>query len=112
MADTRALSRTLGERLAKARKVTGMTQEQIAHELGISVKSVRRYEDDTHTPKRQTVIAWANITDVPLAWLIDDDLGTDRATRGSTARKLHSRFNRTIRCSPNASVARYMTATA
>lgn len=63
------LLRTPGERLAKARHNAGMTQAAIADKLGISRRSVTRYEDDLSPLRPHTLMAWAHVTQVPLEWL-------------------------------------------
>lgn len=60
---------TLGDRLAKARKRTGMTQQQLADRLGIDRKGVIRYESDLRVVPPAIVIAWSHFTDVSIEWL-------------------------------------------
>jgi transcriptional regulator with XRE-family HTH domain len=82
---------TLGDRLAKSRKVAGLTADGIADELGVSRNTVTNWETGATRPKRQTLIAWAQITGAPLEWLVEGDtrpLGdadqfTDVGTRAS-----------------------------
>lgn len=71
MSNTQTLLRTPGERLAKARHNADLTQAQIAKQLGISTRSVSRYEDGLAVVRPQTVMAWAHITDTPLEWLLN-----------------------------------------
>lgn len=66
------LKRTLGERLEKARKVNGWDQTDLAQRLGISRRSVTRYETDLKVPSLAVLIAWAKVCDVPYSWLIDE----------------------------------------
>lgn len=69
---------TLGERLAKARKLHRWNQQDMADRLGIGRRSIVRYEDDQAIPSLAVVIAWAQVTDVPLTWLLNegDDVTT------------------------------------
>lgn len=60
---------TLCDRLAKARHVSGLSQGELAKRLGLSLKSVARYEQGTHSPKRSTVLAWALVCGIDPAWL-------------------------------------------
>ena len=69
MRNTQELTLTFGERLAKARRLAGMTQTQMAVRLGIGRRSLVRYEDDTMTPNQAICIAWSVVTDVPTEWL-------------------------------------------
>lgn len=68
---------TLGDRLAKARSVAGLTQAQLAELIGIGVKTVIRYENGEST-KRAAVIAWAFATGVDLRWIETGEATTDR----------------------------------
>jgi transcriptional regulator with XRE-family HTH domain len=73
---------TLGERLAKARRHAGLDdQEAFARVLGISRRTVSRYETGLARPNRRTLMAWARVCQVPLEWL--DDAGTDHASTPS-----------------------------
>lgn len=65
---------TLGHRLRIAREYAGLEVQQMAHELGVSRNTVGRYEAG-HPPRRDTIIAWAEITDVDLDWLLGDRPG-------------------------------------
>jgi len=60
---------TLGLRLELARRQTGMTQPQLAEELGISKRTVVDFENDVRAPKRATMMGWARATGVSFAWL-------------------------------------------
>lgn len=64
---------TTGERLAKARSLTGLTQAQFAERIGISRGSVVNYEGDATTPRRVVLNAWAAETGVPVEWLVGSD---------------------------------------
>lgn len=66
------LKRTLGERLAKSRRVNAWSQQDMADKLGIGRRSIIRYEDDQSIPSIAVLIAWANVCDVPYTWLIDE----------------------------------------
>lgn len=72
MTNPTTLRRTLGERLAKSRKVAGLTQTQMAELTGIGKRSIVRYEDDEAVPSLPRLLKWANVTDVPISWLIDE----------------------------------------
>ena len=71
---------TLGDRLRKARDVTGMSQQQMATSLGIGRRSVSRYEDGDQEPKRGVVMAWSMVTGVPYRWLAEGVSDTDPNT--------------------------------
>ncbi len=72
MTDMDTLQWTLGERLAKARRRRRWSQQEMADRLGIGRRSIVRYEDDQAIPSLAVVIAWAQVTSVPLSWLLDE----------------------------------------
>lgn len=47
---------TLGDRLRKARQVTGMTTRQFATEIGVAQGTVTGAENDTRQPRRITLL--------------------------------------------------------
>ena len=61
---------TLGERLQRARKRTGMTQQELANVLGLSRVTVSNYETDKgeETPPFATIVAWSDATKHPLEY--------------------------------------------
>lgn len=60
---------TVGDRLRKARELTGLDQAAFGEEIGVSRQSVGNYELE-HTPPRKIVLrAWSMRTGVPVAWL-------------------------------------------
>lgn len=60
---------TLGDRLRKARELTGLTQVQFAEELGLSRATVNNSEMGKTTPRRPVIMLWAMGTGVPMEWL-------------------------------------------
>src|SRR5690606_27177162 len=61
---------TLGDRLRKARQVTGLEQEDFAAEIGVSRGTVRNYETGATTRVKPIVLkAWALRSGVPLHWI-------------------------------------------
>jgi len=71
-----------GDRLRKARTLTGLSTRQFAERVGISPKSVNNYEGDAVEPRKIVMNAWALATGVPVEWLergiaptTDDDGG-------------------------------------
>lgn len=66
-------ARTLGERLAKIRRVRDRTQQATGRMLGVSRKSVMRWEADLRRPADSILERYAAVFDVPLDWIIHDD---------------------------------------
>ena len=75
------LQLTQGERLARARKVAGMSQEEMATALGHDIRSVGRWERDQQPVSRSLLLAWATVTEAPIEWLETGAL-TDGLTVG------------------------------
>lgn len=59
----------LPDRLRAAREQAGLSQADLAHHTGISLKSVQRYEAGTTTPRPPQLLSWAMVTGFSLAWL-------------------------------------------
>ena len=68
---------TTGDRLRKAREAAGLERTELAVRLGIHRNSIRNYEIGRSGPNRWLVKAWAEETDVPLWWLLDDEVTDD-----------------------------------
>lgn len=60
---------TLGDRLAKARGTAGLTQEELADRLGVSKKTVVRYEHDMGS-NLHMVEQWAAVCGVDRGWVL------------------------------------------
>jgi transcriptional regulator with XRE-family HTH domain len=57
---------SLGERLARARKATGLGQREFSKAVGLSARSVAAYELDDRHPSFETVVRWAVLTGAPV----------------------------------------------
>lgn len=57
-------------RLKELRKAKGLTQHQLANELGISQQAYARYEKGDREPKISTLIKLADYFDVSVDYLI------------------------------------------
>lgn len=66
----------LCERMAKARRFAGITQDDMAQQLGVNPATINRWEKGTTKAKRAEVIAWSVITGVELAWLEGEEGAT------------------------------------
>lgn len=71
---------TFADRLRKAREDAGYRQAELAERIGISTRSVGKYESGAADPRRPTILSWAIATGVPVEWLTEgqdttDDLG-------------------------------------
>lgn len=74
-----ALEWTLGDRLRKARRTTGMTQRQFAEAIQVSAPRYSQWEADLNGPRDLVNVAKRIqlATGVPASWLLGvDDTGT------------------------------------
>ena len=62
---------TVGDRLRKARELTGLDQGAFAREIDQSRQTVSNYETGATKPRLITLKAWALRTGVDLAWITD-----------------------------------------
>jgi transcriptional regulator with XRE-family HTH domain len=60
---------TVGDRLRKARELTGLDQGAFAEEIGVSRGTVSNYESGATRPKKVVLLAWSMRTAVPRLWL-------------------------------------------
>ena len=60
---------TQGDRLRKAREITGLDQTEFAREIGVSRKTVWNAETDRTHPRQILLRAWSLRTGVSLHWL-------------------------------------------
>ena len=67
---------SLGDRLRKARSLTGMTAAQFAAKIGVSDSTINNAEGDKRAVRRITLNAWALATGVSLEWLETGIAGT------------------------------------
>jgi transcriptional regulator with XRE-family HTH domain len=60
---------TMGERLTKARKMTGLDQKQFADLIGVVRATISNAERDVYQPRPILLNAWSLVTGVPREWL-------------------------------------------
>ena len=60
---------TRGDRLRKARLLTGQNTRDFAETVGVSQKTINNAESDSHDVRRIVMNAWALATGVPASWL-------------------------------------------
>ena len=60
----------IGEKIRTLRKAAGLSQQQLANELGISEKSIQRYETGENEPNSQTMRMLATYFSVSADYLL------------------------------------------
>lgn len=60
---------TRGDRLRKARSLTGLTTREFATQIGVSQKTITDAENDHRAVRKIVFNAWSLATGVPVTWL-------------------------------------------
>ena len=60
---------TQGDRLRKARDLTGLNSYDFADEIGVSQKTISNAESERTKPRKIMLNAWGLATGVPVEWL-------------------------------------------
>ena len=63
----------LSEKLKKYRKVFDLTQEQLAEKINVSRQVITKWESENGLPEIENLKALANLFDVSIDFLLDDD---------------------------------------
>lgn len=61
---------TFGDRLSGAREAAGLTQEQLALNLGVKLKTLRNWEEDLSEPRANKLSMLSGLLNVSLTWLL------------------------------------------
>ena len=61
---------TLGERIAEIRRSRGVTQEELAQEIGVSRQSIYKYETDRADPRLFITTCIADVLGVTIDCLV------------------------------------------
>lgn len=61
---------TFGDRVAAAREVTGLSQNELAARLGVKDKTIRAWENDTAEPRANKLQMLAGVLNVSMRWLL------------------------------------------
>ena len=68
---------TLGAKLQSLRKQSGMSQETLASQLGVSRQAVSRWELDISLPETENIIKLAKIFNVSFDYLLNEEITTN-----------------------------------
>lgn len=100
---------TLGDRVVAAREATGLTQKDLARQLGIKLKTVQAWEDDRSEPRANKVQMMSGLLGVSLTWLLsgqgegipepveEPELGADMSSTIVEIRKLKGELSKSMR---------------
>lgn len=61
---------TFGDRMAGAREAMGLSQSELAKQLGVKLKTLRAWEDDLTEPRANKLQMLSGILNVSLMWLL------------------------------------------
>lgn len=61
---------TFGDRITAAREAVGLTQEEVARRLGVRLRTVRAWEEDTAEPRANKLQMLAGLLNVSIRWLL------------------------------------------
>lgn len=64
---------TFGDRLAAAREAAKLDQKELAHRLGVSVKTLDNWENDISEPRANRLTMLSGVLNVSLPWLMTGD---------------------------------------
>lgn len=60
---------SLGERIRKVREDLGLSQQQLADQIGVDRKTIGNWEGGRNRPRYGDLMMIASVTDVSLEWL-------------------------------------------
>ena len=64
---------TIGDRLAGAREASGLSQSEMARNLGVKVKTIRGWENDLTEPRANKLQMLSGLLNVSLMWLLNGE---------------------------------------
>ena len=64
---------TFGDRLAGAREASGMTQRQLAKNLGVKLSTLKNWEHDVSEPRANKLSMLAGVLNVSVMWLLNGE---------------------------------------
>lgn len=69
---------TFADKLIRLRKINGMSQEDLAEELGVSRQAISKWEGMLSVPDLQNVLKISELFNVTTDYLLKDNIGEDR----------------------------------
>lgn len=77
-----------GERLKTARKAKGLTQTELAEQLGITQKSYQRMESGNHDLKMSTIYQLCKTLNISADWLLGLNIDNQYSGLGLVAERI------------------------
>lgn len=92
---------TLGEKIAKQRKESNYTQEQLAEILGVSRQSISKWESDIAYPETDKLLKMGRLFDCSMDYLLKDEItektGKEMESTVSVLEKIHATIRKQYR---------------
>jgi len=63
-------SATFGDRIAAARRATGLNQETLSRKLGIKLKTLQSWENDVSEPRANKLQMLAGVLNISIIWVL------------------------------------------
>lgn len=76
---------TFGEKLQKLRKEAGLSQEELADQMGVSRQAVSKWERDSGYPETEKIVRMSRIFHVTLDYLLNEEGSVDAEKSESAA---------------------------
>ncbi|MGN0824422.1 MAG: helix-turn-helix domain-containing protein, partial [Candidatus Coproplasma sp.] len=76
---------SIGERIAKLRNNSGLTQKELGDKLNVSAQAVSKWENGLSEPDIDTLKKLSGIFSVSVSELVDEEAHTEAATAQATA---------------------------
>ena len=64
---------TFGDRVAAGREALGLSQQELAHKLGVKLKTVQGWEEDVSEPRANKLQMLSGVLNVSLMWLLNGE---------------------------------------
>lgn len=70
VADYSDAASTFGDRLMLAREAVGVSQNELAHRIGVKLPTLRNWEEDRSEPRANKIQLLAGMLNVSMGWLM------------------------------------------
>lgn len=92
---------TLGTRLARLRRMQGLSKTDVADRLGISITAICHWEQDRSRPKAARLQALSQLFGVSAADLLSDDVVSGRQSLADLITRTRAEIARTAGTTPS-----------